>query len=392
MDIKAKESEVVSLLQSLIRTKSINPPGSELEIAKVLFDWFQTYEIQAVVHPFNEKRANLIAHVSAHSSKKSKLPALAFCGHLDTVPLGDSRWTHDPLSAEISEGRVYGRGAADMKGGLAAMAAALVFLNRRKIKLNRDIYFICTAGEEVDSIGASMLVSSGIFEDIGALIIGEPTGLDIAISHKGALWVHVRVPGRMAHGSTPQLGSNAIVNAGRFIEKLVSYQFNIDKHPLLGNPTVNPGLINGGISVNVVPDSCEVTFDIRTTPGMTHKSVLEDIRTLLIETLNSEEFRDIEIKVVLDRSALSTDINSSFVRMASEVYERISKRPSMLKGMSYYTDASVIVPATGIPTILLGPGEIDQAHKVDEYVKIEYVLRAMKFYEELAVQFDRISD
>lgn len=391
MDIKNQEIDVISLLQSLIRADSINPPGKELAVAQALFEWFQMYEVQAIIYPFGEERANLIAHIPAARPQRSKLPAIAFCGHLDTVPLGDSKWTYNPFGAEISAGRIYGRGAADMKGGLAAMAAALVSLSRRNRPLKRDIYLFCTAGEEIDSIGARTLVRSGFFENVGALLIGEPTGLDIAISHKGALWVNVKVPGRSAHGSTPQFGSNAILNAGMLINKLVLHQFKIGKHPLLGNPTINPGLIHGGISANVVPDSCEVTFDIRTLPGLTHESVLEDIKTLLNEIVNPAEFGDIEIKVLLDRLPISTDMNSSFVHTASEVYKSLFQQPSIPKGMSYYTDASVIVPVTDIPTILFGPGGVDQAHKVNEYVKIENVLRAIKFYEELAVQFDGVS-
>src|SRR5579859_4724639 len=261
--------EVTELLQALIQCNSINPPGRELEVARLLAAWLRERNVSVTLQPFGDERANLVARFPG----AGQCGALALCGHMDTVPTGTASWSFPPLGGAVAGERPYGRGAADMKGSLAAMAEALVQISRRADPLPGDVVLFATAGEEVDSCGARALVEQSAFRGTGALVVGEPTGLDVAVAHKGAMWVRVTVAGSTAHGSTPHLGSNAIVAAGDFVRALLEYRFEFRPHALFGGPTVSPNVIHGGIGANVVPDSCTVTVDMRTVPGMSHSAV-----------------------------------------------------------------------------------------------------------------------
>jgi succinyl-diaminopimelate desuccinylase len=378
-----RTSEIIDLLAALVRAESVNPPGSELSVATILSDWLRARGVMVDVHQLSNTRANLLARVPGHSHK----PALAFCGHMDTVPVGSAAWTHPPFGAEIVDRYLYGRGASDMKGGLAAMAAALVALARRATPIACDVLFFATAGEEVDNCGASEFAEKGLFDQVGGLVVGEPTSMEIAVAHKGALWVRASIPGHSAHGSMPQLGSNAILHAYDFLHSLLAYRFNVQAHPLLGLPTVSPNIIQGGSGANLVPDQCQVTLDIRSVPGLPHQSILRDLQTILDDKLPQEIAKGSRIEVLLDRAPVGTEFDAAIVQTAIEVRRNLCMEEATVRGMSYYTDASIIAPSIKLPTIIWGPGNTDQAHKTDEYVDIQQVLLASQLYEQLAVHY-----
>ena len=274
---RVEQNEVIDLLAALVREMSENPPGAELGVASKLRGWLENRDVGTHIQPIGANRANLIARLPGTAAA----PSLIFCGHMDTVPVGLGGWTHPPLSAEIDRGRMYGRGTSDMKGALASFAAALVSLGRRDQPLPGNVILVATAGEETDGIGVRDLLDSSSFEGAGALVVGEPTGLRLAIAHKGALWLRVTIAGVSAHGSTPHLGSNAIGNTCNFLLSLSSHAFLSGTHLLLGGPTVSPNLIMGGVAPNVVPDGCDVTLDVRTVPGMSAESVCSEIGRII---------------------------------------------------------------------------------------------------------------
>lgn len=374
------DREIITLLQELVRTPSVNPPGDEHNAARVLANWLTARGVQVELIPVHPGRSNLLARVSGTGSG----PALALCGHLDTVPIGSQAWQHDPFAGEIVQGRMYGRGTADMKGGLAAMAGALAVLAQSTTSLPRDVFLMATVGEEVDCSGARAFVKQDAFDQVGAIVIGEPTALEIGIAHKGALWLNVTVGGASAHGSMPSLGSNAILNTTKFLHALEQFDFRVEAHPLLGLPTTSPDQIEGGSAPNVVPDRCSVTIDVRTIPPLAHASVLDEIRQLLDKTIEQDRAALARLEVLLDRAPLDTSPSDPFVRAALVVGSDLSgtRQP---KGFTYFTDASIIVQSYQIPIIIWGPGEPGQAHRADESILLESVLTAARAYTKLAL-------
>lgn len=377
------DNEIITLLQELVRAPSVNPPGDELQSAIVLSNWLTARGIQVELIPVEPGRSNLLARVPGASN----VPALAFCGHLDTVPIGSQVWRHEPFAGEILQGRMYGRGTSDMKGGLAAMAGALAMLAQDKGSLPRDVLLLGMVGEEVDCSGVRAFVAQGVFDTVGAIVIGEPTALEIGVAHKGALWLNVTVNGQSAHGSMPSLGSNAILNTAKFLNALERLDFGVEPHPLLGMPTVSPDQIEGGSAPNVVPDRCSVTIDVRTVPPLQHEDVRGSIHQLVLEATAADRGASSSTHILLDRAPLDTAPSSPVVRAALDVLADLSGEHQP-KGLSYFTDGSIITLSYKIPTIIWGPGEPGQAHRADESILLESVLDAAKAYARLALRSD----
>ena len=207
------KEEAISLLQQILRAKTVNPPGNELEAALILRDFFNAYGVDAEVDEFLPGRANLLARLPGNDASRG---SLILCGHMDVVPVGGSAWDLEPFAAELRDGRIYGRGASDMKSGL--VAAAVATANLKQSGLTRgDILFAATAGEEVDCCGARRLVERGILEDAEAAVIAEPTREDAILAHKGALWIEIATRGRTAHGSMLRESVDAIENMYRVL-------------------------------------------------------------------------------------------------------------------------------------------------------------------------------
>ena len=384
----AEFADVVALLAALVRVPTVNPPGDELEAARVLHEWLLARGIDSTLDVFDGTRANVVARVKGTGSQ----PALVLCGHLDVVPAGDAVWQHAPFAAEIVEGRMVGRGTSDMKASVAAMAGTLVRLQRRADELAGDVLLFAVADEETNSTGALRLMEQGAFAGVGGLVIGEPTSMRPAIAHKGVLRVRFTIPGKAAHSSMPALGSNAIVHAAALIQALQGYRFAVERHALLGEPTLSINMINGGSAINIVPDRCELSIDMRSVPGVDHEAVLADLRQLLDASLSPEIAAGSVMTVILDRPAVSTDAGEAVIRAAQMAVKATSSASPDLVVMTYCTDASVIVPPTGLPTVIIGPGDAEQAHQTDEWVSLNRVREAVAAYEQLALNYLRPSN
>ncbi len=237
-----RTDSAVQLLQTLIRTRSTNPPAEEVTLAAWVHQWLQDRGLRSELKPFDGKRANVVARVAG----TGECPGLIFSAHFDTVPEGDLPWDHPPYGGDVHEGRVYGRGAADMKGGMAAMMIAAAALARAPAKLRGDVILAFTSGETSNCIGAQKLMADGMLADAGAFLVSEPTGLDVGIAEKAALWLRVTARGRTSHGSQPQAGSNAVRTLVCALARLENLRFDIAPHPLLGAPTLAIGKIHGG--------------------------------------------------------------------------------------------------------------------------------------------------
>jgi len=374
------KNEVVELLQKMIKTKTVNPPGDEKLLAELLSEGMKSFGMEVEIVSLGGERANVVGRLKGTGAGKN----LLFNGHLDTVPPGDIEWEYGPFSGEVVDGRIYGRGSADMKSGLAAMIIAAKALKKSNIQLKGDLIIAGTAGEETDSVGAWDFQNKGGLENVGAIVIGEPSSCGINIAEKGAFWVEITTYGKTAHGAFPDKGINAISHMNALLGELFQYKFTYEENELLGYPTINISTINGGVKTNVVPDKCSITIDIRTVPGMKHEDILKDIEEIIIKLGRNIENFNAEVKVLNDRPAVETQKNHHLVILAQRVLEEQFGRIEKPKGVNFYTDASVFLPQTNLPAIFYGPGDADMAHQPNEYVKIEKLHEATLFYIEMA--------
>ena len=280
------------------------------------------------------------------------------------MPLGGADWSRDPFDGEIDDGRLYGRGTTDMKGGTAAIVVAA----ERIAALGEGaagLELVLCAGEETGCEGALALAAAqGLLGRCGAVLVAEPTTNYPCVAHKGVVWADAVARGRTAHGSMPHLGENAIYKLARAVARLEDFSLEADEHALLGMPTVSLGTFTGGININSVPDHATAGIDVRTVPGMSGDAVLAALR----ERLGDEV--ELEPRVVLE--AIDTDPADEWVQEVFEVMAPLIGETPEPRGLAYFTDAAALSPAYGTPpTIICGPGDAEQAHRTDESCSVE---------------------
>jgi len=378
------EQELVGLASDLVRIQSYNPPGEEAGVAGFLRKFLAARLPPAAeiwLQPVAPERTNLVARLRGRGAG----PSLLLCAHLDTVPPGSTPWSFEPLSGHVAEGRIHGRGALDTKGSLAALALALVAFSRAGIQPAGDLILLATADEESGGLGARTYVESGGMRSVGAAVIGEPTSLDLVIAHRGALWLELTAHGKAAHGAMPQEGANAILPLAALLGRLSSHAFSYDPHPLLAPPTLNVGTIGGGTKINMVPDWCSASIDLRTVPGQSHRDLLDEVWRLAAATA-TPGIR-FEIHVTNDKPPLVTAADAPFVETALMVAEQTLGRLPSLRGAPYLTDGSLLAGTTGIPAIVCGPGSQQGAHQVDESLAVDELACAFRFYAALAATY-----
>ncbi len=375
---------LIQFLQELVRIPSQFLPDAgrnETRAAHLVADRMRGWGWAPEVWEVEPGRPNVVATLEGGLPG----PTLLFEGHTDVVSEGDSsRWLHAPFGGEIVNGRLYGRGAADMKGGLAAMIFAA-----RALQLSGPfpgrVKLACLVDEEGLMIGAKDLVRTGRANAVDAAIICEPEAGEVCIAQKGALRVRVTSWGRMAHGAMPQHGLNPIPPLVAFVERCGRLQEAIQRengeHPHLGWDYITPTVVVGNRpeQLNVIPDRASVWFDIRTTPRLSHLDLVERLRTLLDEGL--------ELEVLDDRPATETPPDHPVVRSLVEAHRAVYGRLPELGGVPGATDGTILWRDAGIPIVTYGPGGKWIAHQVDEYVEVEDVVRAAEVYREAARRF-----
>jgi len=388
MDIKSilaniSREETVSLLKDMIRIDTVNPPGNEKVLAEKIKEKFDQLGISSEVVDLGHDRANVIGVIKGTGERK----ALLLNGHLDTVPPGDVDWEYGPFSGTIVDNKIYGRGAADMKSGLAAMIMAAGAVKKAGIPLMGDLIIAGTAGEETDSLGAFHYLKSTELKDVGAIIIGEPTSCKIKIAEKGALWLELTTYGKTSHGAFPEKGINAIVHMNMLLNEILNYKLKCEENKLLGKPTLNISTINGGVKTNVVPDRCTVTVDIRTVPPMEHESIIKDFESMVEKLKKQVEGFNAELKVLNNRPAVETGAYDPFIKMGQKVAKELFGKDLIPEGLNFYTDAAVFLPSTNLPAIIYGPGDSDMAHQPNEYIELEDLWEAVQFYIGMILEY-----
>jgi succinyl-diaminopimelate desuccinylase len=371
-----EETEVVRICRELVRIKSVNPPGDERPAAEYVACALKQAgaEVELIEHSLT--RASVLARV--RSSRQ--LSALLYNAHLDTVPVGAERWVHEPFSAEIADGKVWGRGTADMKSGLAALIVATRTMAKARLPLRGDLILAATAGEESDSLGATALAVRPDLGPVQALVIPEPSANDIYVAEKGAFWLELTTQGKTAHGSMPDLGRNAVMMMVALIGELEKMAFPYREHPMLGGFSRSINTIAGGVKTNVVPDLCVATVDMRTVPGQDHRAILGQVEGLIADLTRRIPDFQASVKIVNDRCPVETSPSEPAVRRFADVVAQVTGERPVPKGVRYYTDAAVFVPHLNVPMIICGPGDAKQAHQPNEHVEIIKLVQSAKIF------------
>ncbi len=361
--------ETEQLLRDLVALPSVNPAflptgdplAGEGRVAEFLAAKALHAGLDVEFQPVLPGRTNLLAHYSPEGSIRGRV---LLAPHLDTV-----NGTAEQFRPRKRQQRIYGRGACDTKGSVAAMLAALSELARGPQRpQHTEITFAGLVDEENAQAGSRALAATGLKADLA--IVGEPTRLKVVTAHKGSLWLRFEARGKAAHGSRPDLGRNAIHQMARIVDLLeTQYQAQLQRrrHPLLGCGTVSVGTITGGTQPNIVPDHCAIQIDRRTLPGETEAKVRREILRLL-------RGHRLEVACTEDRLAPCVPLETNpRLPLVARFLEMTGQRQPA--GVDFFCDAAVLA-ASGIPSVAFGPGDIAQAHTADEWIALTSLERA----------------
>lgn len=372
------EEEQISIFKKLIQIPSENPGDYEEDMALEIQRILKKEGIFSELKYVDEKRPNLYAILEGEKTGKT----LIYNGHLDTVPTGNN-WKHDPFSGyEDKDKFIYGRGTADMKSGVAAMLYAAICLKRMgKPEQGRLILFF-NADEEVSNKGMEQFLKEDI--DIDYAIISEPTDLDVCIGHKGVARYKIKTKGVAGHAAVVEKPDNAIEKMNKILPCLFEYshQIKIQKqHEFLGKASSNVTTIEGGITGNIIPDECSITIDRRILPHETEESVLQEYHELIKTEAPNVEY---EMETSSYQPPSLTEKSHELVQT---VYETVKKQKSnvRLKDFEATCEAPYFSVMKNIPTIIYGPGKLDQAHVVNEHVHRSQVIGAGKNFINISI-------
>jgi succinyl-diaminopimelate desuccinylase len=362
------------LLRRVLAIPTVNGENSEGVLAEFLGACLEKYAVKSEI-----EKNNITAVIDGKESDH----IIVVNGHLDTVPYGDvSLWDTDPAVPVEKDGRIYARGASDMKSGLCAIVSALCELAQSGCKPRRTVIFLGTADEEKNGTGAALAALKRICDNAELLLIGEPTGGAVGTAQKGCLWLQCQVKGQTCHGAYPWEGINAVTAGFEFAEELSKFveQFT---HPLLGNSTLSLNMIEGGVAFNMVPDTCEFSLDIRMVPSLSEEKILHYAANLADCMKLRNKSVSIKFQVKNNRRAVEVLPDNKEVLLIHSCIEQVTKSVQSDIGINFFTDASILVKdRPDIPVILYGPGRPDLAHKPNEYVEFEKYDTAVQVYKE----------
>ncbi|HLS87102.1 MAG TPA: M20 family metallopeptidase [Burkholderiales bacterium] len=371
-------ADAIALTRELVSFDTVNPPGRERECARRVGALLQEWGFAVDYYEYEDARTSVIARLGAADEK---LP-LCLTGHIDVVPLGTSPWSRDPFAGETDGDRLYGRGTSDMKAGVAAMLIAARSLAKR-LRASPGVVLVLTAAEETGCIASGHLARQPVLGRAGAVVVGEPTSNYPMVGHKGSIKFHAVFRGKSAHGSMPHLGVNAIYKASQAISRLEYFDFQAAPHPVMGEPTLNVGTIEGGAGVNLVPDRAQIGVDVRTVPGVEHAALLERLRLNL--------GRDAELEILSDLPPVWTQPDDAWVARVFEICRPHLGEAPVAKTAPYMTDAANLLKAWhGAPTVILGPGDAGQAHQTDESCSQERIRQSVEIYEAIIRDWCRL--
>ena len=367
--------DAVALARALVKIDSRNPtlaPGAPGEseaarfLASVLDDW--GFSVELLETGRGTARPNVVARLGPANT-----PALMLNGHLDVV--GIEGMVHAPFAAELRDNRIYGRGAADMKAGIAAMCAAAVAGTSPGAR--RQILITAVADEEYESLGMRSLISAGIRAE--AAVITEPTRLAICPAHRGFAWINVAFAGRAAHGSRYDIGVDAILHAGLVLAELDTVEKSRERgplHPLLGRGSLHASTIKGGVGMSTYPERCDLAIERRLLPGESAEKAVAEVTDACARVRQRHPRLSASVTLNTAQAPSDVPVDAPVVRRLSGALER-EGMPVRIEGLSAWTDAALLNEA-GIPTVCFGPGDIALAHAAEEFVPVDEILGATR--------------
>lgn len=371
----------MELTRSLVAVDTRNPPGNEAPIEA---------EVRAALDARTSRwrsvepapgRLSLVAEIEHPQGPDPSRPTLIVNGHLDVVPVNAAAWTHDPFDPQVVDGRLYGRGTADMKGGIAAAICALDVLERAGRAPGCNLVFHLVADEERGGRwGTRALLEQGLIQG-DACLVPEPTDLELCVAERGLWQARVHIAGKPGHGSRPREGISAVEHAAKVVLALHAADFGGPDHPLLGRPTANVGTINGGSAFNTVAETCVLGVDRRVLPGATAASTESE----MAEHIERAGIEGLRYHFELDTFGEASEMSPSdpWVKQVGDAVARATGRTPGIIGMSFTTDARFVRNQAGIPAVVCGPGAIEQAHGDDEFVEVERLVDAAAAFAEL---------
>lgn len=383
--VEKHQKDLIDLLDRLIRAKTVNPPGNEIEAAKIVEEEFNKLDIPYEVYEKSEGRTNIIGKIG------NKPPHLMIIAHLDVVPEGEG-WSYSPFKTTIKDNKIYGRGTVDDKGPLAAALMAVRAIKELDVEIDGTLSIAGVADEERGSLYGVryLLEEKRINPDY--VLVAEATNGNIEIAEKGAVGTKLISKGKQAHGSMPEQGINAIVKLTKILARLNDFEFTYKQDPLLGKPTLNVGIIKGGVAVNVVPSSCEAHLDVRIIPGQNEKTVKRDLEKF-IETVRIEE-NDEEINVIVEVSrsipATSMSENEPIVKLLSDIIIDVAGFRPKCFGIGGITVAKFFL-LSGIPAPVFSMGDEKRCHMVDEYITIDELTTLAKVFTIMQTRLDYLN-
>ena len=369
--------ELVKLAKSLISFRTEVPPGDEEECARYIHDALADLHIEGTelhLDRFEPGRANLVARFGPRE------PGLLLAGHMDVVPAGDeAAWSHPPFEGAVSRGRLYGRGAADMKTGLAAMLKAIEAATERG-RLRRGLAFVATGGEEVGFDGLKGLFERKLIQKGLAKygVLGEPTSMRPVRGHRGGATFKVTIVGRSGHASRPDLGVNAIEECASFVEALSQWRHKVSatNDSDLGHTIATATMVKGGTKSNVIPGACELTVDARWIPMHGTAFVEKGLNSIVASLKEDDPKFDARVELEYDTYSLRLPSDHPVVRLAESLTGSKSE-------MAPYGTEAALYTKHGIPSLVLGPGSLKQAHVVDEFVELSEAKKALSVYTKM---------
>lgn len=375
----ASDSETLRLTRALLALDTTDPAGRELPAAKLVAGTLAEAGIDSELVMLAPGRASLVARLRGAGTKRG----LAFSAHLDTINVAQPGWRHGPFAGTIEEGRLYGRGAADMKGGVAAMAMAAIEIKRSGRQLTGDLVLAFSAAENARCAGAKQLVNEGHLDGIGALVVSEPSALRLFIAEKGKITIRATARGEHGHNAfadqrTGDRG-NAIIRLARFLDRAHDLRLSAPPHRLLSPPTINVGTIGGGSSAVLIPDEASAEIDVRMLPGMEPNEVMAAFSALASP--------HVTLTLMEAVPPVETTEDHEFVKLCAGVCAAETGTPCRPEGVGYMSDGAVIVPALGMPMVIIGPGEVGMSGAVDESVSLAALESSRRIFQAIAEQY-----
>ncbi len=378
------QGDARALARALVRIDSRNPalasdgPG-EAAAAGVLSSILDAWGFRTELQELGDRRVNLVARIGNATGGGT----LMFNGHLDVV--GTEGMIHQPFEPEERDGLLYGRGAADMKGGIAAMCAAAWRAAQQNI--SGEVIVAAVADEEFHSIGTRALLRQGVRAD--AAIVTEPTCLSIMPAHRGFVWLEIAIEGRAAHGSRWDIGVDAIRHAGLLLaelDRLDEQELPVHTHSLLGRGSLHASFIEGGIGMSTYPDHCVLKLERRTIPGETPEHVLAEVRRACEKVRSRRPSFVADVRMLLTQEPSDVAVEARVVRELASSISAATGATAVIEGMSAWTDAALLNEA-GIPAICYGPGDISLAHAAEEYIALAEIDSATDVLADLAARW-----